>query len=191
MRLTAITILLVISLSSCAKLSSAETRYPDPIHWETKNFHVHFQAGPRGTDGKSFSFYEITHKSPDGYGDSTVMESAHTVNGFKSVTNGISKNWIRIIEDPNGKALLIEEDIPNDCAPCVNYLWVKLDGKFLEGTYLLLPTKTTGDGGGIDYEYPKVIALEDKALKYKYSTGSIISKNIQSIEKADRPTPPG
>ncbi len=191
MRLTAITILLVISLCSCAKLSRAETRYPDPIHWETKNFHVHFQGGPRGLDGKSNSFYQIIQKSPDGLGDSLVMESAHAIAGFGYKEHYDRIDWIRIIEDPNGKALLIEEDIPNDCAPCVNYLWLKLDGMFLEGTYLLLPTKTTGDGGGIDYEYPKVIALEGNTLKYKYSTGSSISKNIQSIEKTDRPTPPG
>jgi hypothetical protein len=187
----AITSLLVISLTSCAKLSREETRYPAPIHWDTKNFRVHFRAGPRGSDGKSFSFYEITHKSPDGYGDGTVMESAHSLHGFQGVTNGIPTNWIRIIEDPNGKALLIEEDIPNDCGPCMNYLWVNLDGNFLVGTYFRLPSKTTGDGGGIDYEYPKVISLEGDLLKYKYSIGNVISKSVQSIEKADRPTPPG
>lgn len=120
------------------------------------------------------------------------MESAHTENGFQSMTNGLPKNWIRIIADPNGKALLIEEDIPNDCAPCMNYLWVSSDSRGnLEGSYFGLPSKSTGDGGGIDYEYPKVISLNSDLLKYKYSKGQPITKNIRTIKKADRPTPPG
>lgn len=104
MRLLAITSLIVISLTSCAKLSREETRYPSPIHWETKNFRIHFQGGPRGLDGKSNSFYQIIQKSPNGLGDSLVMESAHTIAGFGYEEQYDRKDWIRIVEDPHGPA---------------------------------------------------------------------------------------
>jgi hypothetical protein len=121
-----------------------------------------------------------------------VKESAHTLGGFSSVTNGDPKNWIRIVQDPNGRALLIEEEIPNDCGPCSNYLWVHLDANgFFEGTYLRLPLKVTGPPGGIDYEYPKVRSLDGDVLRYDYSTGVGVTKRIDQIEKADHPTPPG
>ena len=192
MRILAFTSLLFISLTSCAKLSREENRYPSPIHWETKNFRVHFQLGPRGNDGRSFSFYQIIAKSPDGLGDSLVMESAHTIRGFKCVTNNDPKDWIRIIEDPSGKALVIEEEIPNDCAPCTNYLWITLDSRgFLEGTYLLLPSESTGNSGGIDYEYPKIHSVSGDTLKYTYKIRGTVSKSIQTIKKAEHPTPPG
>jgi hypothetical protein len=121
-----------------------------------------------------------------------VMESAHTLGGFGSVTNGDPKNWIRIVQDPNGRALLIEEEIPNDCGPCSNYLWVHLDANgFIEGEYLRLPSKVTGPPGGIDYEFPKVRSLDGDVLRYDYSTVVGVTKRIDQIEKSDRPTPPG
>lgn len=121
-----------------------------------------------------------------------VKESAHTLGGFCSVTNGDPKNWIRIVQDSNGRALLIEEEIPNDCGPCSNYLWVHLDANgFIEGTYLRLPSKVTGPPGGIDYEYPKVRSLDGDVLRYDYSTGAGDTKRIDQIDTADHPTPPG
>jgi hypothetical protein len=120
------------------------------------------------------------------------MESAHTLGGFGCVTNGDPKNWIRVVQDHNGSALLIEEEIPNDCGPCSNYLWVHLDSNgFIEGEYLQLPSKATGLPGGIDYEYPRVRSLDGDILSYSYSIGDSIAKRIGQIEKARRPTPPG
>jgi hypothetical protein len=121
-----------------------------------------------------------------------VMESAHSDGGFNSVTNGDPKEWIRIIPDSNGRALLIEEEIPNDCGPCSNYLWVHLDAHgFLEGTYLQLPSEASGHTGGIDYEYPKVRSLESNVLRYDYSRGAAVTTRIDSLVKTDRPQPPG
>lgn len=119
------------------------------------------------------------------------MESAHSTRGFESNEPHHPKYWARVIADPNGEALIIEEDIPNDCAPCKNYLWVHSDSEgYLQGTYFSLPSKSTGNGG-IDYHYPKVISLKGDLLTYQFKTGQPITQNIRSIEKADRPTPPG
>jgi hypothetical protein len=121
------------------------------------------------------------------------MESAHTLEGFNSRTHGDPKNWIRIIEDSNGRALLIEENIPNDCGPCMNYVFIHLDSNgLLDGEYLKLPTKVTGPAYyPINYSYPKVRSLDGDVLRYDYSTGGTVTKRIDQIEKSDRPTPPG
>ena len=192
MRFFSFTLLLVVFHVGCASSHRGNAQSPLTANWKTKNLHVHFQAGPQGPEGGSYSFYEITHTTADDQQRSLVMESAHTTGGFSCVTNGVPKKWIRVIEDPSGKALLIEEEIPNDCGPCSNYLWVRLDSNgFIEGTYLLLPSMTTGDHGGINYEYPHVLSLEGQVLRYRYSTGDTVKQRIESIDKADRPTPPG
>jgi hypothetical protein len=192
MRFSVITLLYAYSLVGCAMSDLRPAQDSVTTNWKKGNFHIHFQAGPRGLEGRSYSYYQIIHSSGGDQKKSLVMESAHSLGGFGSVTNGAPKNYIRIIEDPNGRAVLIEEDIPNDCGPCSNYLWVRLttDG-FLEGKYLRLPSKITGDHGGINYEYPKVHSLTGDLLMIGYSRGGTFSKRVDQIEKADAPTPPG
>jgi hypothetical protein len=192
MRITALTSLLIFLLVGCATTSLHQGEANNTTEWRKGDFRVRFQAGPRGDDGRSYSFYDITHTAAGQQERSIVKESAHTLGGFGSVTNGDPKNWIRIVQDPNGRALLIEEEIPNDCGPCSNYLWVHLDTNgFIEGEYLRLPSKVTGPPGGIDYEFPKVRSLDSNVLRYDYSTGAGVTKRIDQIEKSDRPTPPG
>jgi len=184
--------LLTFSLIGCAHSNRPSESNTASTKWNTGDFGVGFQAGPRGEEGRSYSYYRISHKAAGQQERELVMESAHTLEGFGSVTNGDPKNWIRIVQDPNGLALLIEEQIPNDCGPCSNYLWVHLDAKgSIEGTYLRLPSMVTGPPGGIDYEYPKVRSLDGNVLRYSYSVGATVTKRIDQIEKADRPLPPG
>jgi hypothetical protein len=120
------------------------------------------------------------------------MESAHSEDGFQSVTNPSPRDWIRIVEDANGNAILIEEEVPNDVGPCSNYLWVRLDRYgFLRGEYLRLPSASTGSTGGIHYEYPRVRTLSGEMLTYEFTGGERIQKKLHEIEKAERPMPPG
>lgn len=192
MRSAAITFLLIFPLVGCATSSRSPARDSASTDWKKGDFRIHFQAGPRGREDRSYSYYEIEYSIDGQLKDSLVMESAHSLVGFRSVTNGDPQNYVRIIEDPDRKALLIEEEIPNDCGPCSNYLWVKLNPEgFLEGTYLRLPSKTTGDHRGIDYEYPKVRSLDGDVLTLFYSEGGKVTESIGQIQKADKPTPPG
>jgi hypothetical protein len=186
-------ILLVFSLIGCANSNRPSATNAASTDWKIGDFGVRFQVGPRGHDDRSYSYYQISHKAAGHQERVLVMESAHTIGGFGSVTNGDPKNWIQIAQDPSGRALLIEEEIPNDCGPCSNYLWVHLDTNgFIEGTYLRLPSKVTGiPGEGIDYEYPTVLSLDGNSLRYGYSVGSPVTKRIDQIEKSDRPMPPG
>ena len=192
MRIAAV-MLLAFSLVGCVHSHRSSAAGAASTDWKVGDFRVRFQAGPQGEDGRSYSYYQICHHAAGQQERERVMESAHTVEGLGSVTNGNPKNWIRIVQDPGGRALLIEEQIPNDCGPCSNYLWVLLDANgFLEGTYLRLPSKVTGiPGEGIDYEYPRVLSLTGDTLRYGYTVGSSVSRRIDQIEKSARPTPPG
>jgi hypothetical protein len=185
-------ILLAFSIIGCATSNRPSATNAASTEWKIGDFGVRFQAGPRDQEDRSYSYYKISYTAEGQQERELVMESAHTVEGFSSVTNGDPKNWIRIVKDPNGRALLIEEEIPNDCGPCSNYLWVHLDTNgFIEGTYFRLPTKVTGPPGGIDYEYPKVRSLDGNILSYCYTVGATVTKRIDQIEKSDRPMPPG
>jgi len=191
MRISAF-ILPAFSLIGCANSNRPLATNAASTDWKIGDFGVRFQAGPRGHEDRSYSYYQISHKAAGQQERELVMESAHTLGGFGSVTNGNPKNWIRIVQDPSGRALLIEEEIPNDCGPYSNYLWVHLDTNgFLEGKYLRFPSKVTGPPGGIDYEYPKVRSLDGTILRYDYTVGAIVTKRIDQIEKTDRPMPPG
>jgi len=190
MRITTV-ILLAFLLIGCANSNRPSATNAASTEWKIGDFGVRFQAGPRGQEDRSYSYYRISQKAAGQQERELVMESAHTLGGFGSVTNGDPKNWIRIVQDPSGRALLIEEEIPNDCGPCSNYLWVHLDTNgFIEGTYLRLPSKVTGiPGEGIDYEYPTALSLDGNTLRYRYSVGSPVTKRIDQIEKSVRPMP--
>lgn len=192
MRFAATVCLFSLAVLGCPTTVPRRGDSPTTTGWRLGDFLVRFQAGPRGMEGRSYSYYEVTHAAEGQPERSLVMESAHSLGGFGSVTNGDPRNWIRIVQDPSGRALMIEEEIPNDCGPCSNYLWVHLDANgFVEGTYLQLPSKVTGPPGGIDSEYPKVLSLAGEHLTYKYRTGPGITVSIGQIGKSDRPTPPG
>jgi hypothetical protein len=192
MRIATLTSLIIVLLVGCSTTIPRSGSPPTTAEWKKGDFRVRFQAAPGGKDGRSFSFYDITHTAAQ-FERSLVMESAHTLEGFNSRMHGDPKNWIRIIEDSNGRALLIEENIPNDCGPCMNYVFIHLDSNGrVDGEYLKLPTKVTGPANApINYSYPKVRSLDGDVLRYDYSTGGTVTKRIDQIEKSDRPTPPG
>jgi hypothetical protein len=158
--------------------------------WKTENFDIKFVAGSRDHTGRSFSYYEIKHTAAE---PTLVTGSGHCLDGLNSTTNRDVKNWTSIIEDTNGKALLIEEvSPPNDSGPFTNYLWVHMESPgYLVGTYLRLPPRSNGSTGGIDIEYPRVHSLNGDLLTFSYGAGAEIKRSIGHIEKADEPLPPG
>jgi hypothetical protein len=192
MHIATLTSILTALLTGCSTTVLRGDVSLATTEWKKGDFRLRFQVGPKGKEGRSYSFYEIGHTIAGQQEHSEVMESAHTTEGFECVKNSDPKDWIRIVEDLNGRALLIEEEIPNDCGPCSNYLWVHLDtGGDLESTYLHLPSKVTGLPEGIDYQYPRVISLNGNFLSYSYTEGATVTKRIDQIERSDRPTPPG
>jgi hypothetical protein len=170
--------------------SNRSSNSPLSTTWKTENFDIKFVAGSRDQTGRSFSYYEINHSAAK---PTLVIGSGHCLDGLNGATNRNPKKWTRVIEDPNGNALLIEEvSPPNDCGPVSNYLWVRLiPPGYLEGTYLRLPSKSRGSEGGVDYEYPKVNSLSGDVLTFRYGTEAAISRSIEKVEKADEPLAPG
>jgi len=137
-------------------------------------------------EGAASSFYQIKVKTGAQQERNLVMASAHTLEGLRGSD---PRKWIRMIQDPSGKALLLEDEVPNDCTPCSNYLWIRLSSHdSLEGTYLDLPTKRTGL---TEYENPRVHSLQGDILTYSYTTGRPVSRKLENLKTMDKPTPPG
>ena len=176
-------------LVGCVTSNRADTS-PLTTRWKMPHFDIMFVSGSRDHTGRSFSYYEIKHTQAEA---KLVIGSGHCLDGLNSTKNRDPKNWTRIIEDPNGKALLIEEvSPPNDSGLFSNYLWVHMESPgYLAGTYVRLPPRSNGNEGGVDYEYPRVLSLNGEMLTFSYVRGTAIKKSIKSIEKADEPLPPG
>jgi len=160
--------------------------------WETERFTVRFFAGPRSfEDQKSTSRYEVVPTRLGSRGR-LIVSSAHSTGGFESVTNPAPTNYIKVLPDAKSEALIIQETIPNDCGPCTNYIWIRPDrSTTLTHSYLQLPSRTSGDSRGIDYEFPEVVSLRNGKLTYRYSTGSAITVEAESVPCSQEPTPPG
>jgi hypothetical protein len=182
----------LISLVGCKTTVPTSLDAPTKLEWRKGRFDLSFRAGVQGFDHESSFFYEITYLDDEQRTQKVVMESAHGVDGFRSANWGDPQKWIRMVEDPNGKALLIEEVIPNDCGPSSNYLFAHLEfNGVLKGVYLQLPSKVTGPPEGINYEYPYVRSLDGDFLTYDYRRGPTVTKCITQIEQTENPTPPG
>ena len=158
--------------------------------WKTQKFTIGFRAGPRAFGDRAFSYYEVS-KLSGGAGSYLVIESAESIGSFQCVTNGDPKNYIRIIEDPEGGSLLIEEDVPNEIGPCRNYILVSADENgFLRHKYLKLPERSIGTGP-VNSEFPTVTRLRGSALTYRYSDRKEFTREIKDFPTDTKPTPPG
>lgn len=159
--------------------------------WKSEHFNVRFI--PREiTDGRerSTSRYEITPTRPGT--EQLFASSAQTISGFNTVTNPAPSNYIKVFADAHSEALIIQEVIPNDCAPCTNYIWVRpaSSTKFTH-SYLQLPSRGLDDPASIEYEMPKVVTIRKGQLTYKYSKGKHITVNLDQIPTSSEPTNPG
>ena len=160
--------------------------------WQLAGFHVRFTAGPRRPEERTAAAYQITCTDAAAPGHPLVMASAHSLDRFASVTNADPREWIRLVAAPDRRSLLIEEEIPNDCGPCANHLLVRVgcDGA-LAGTWLRLPSRTTGAPGGIDEDLPRVRALDGETIVFGYSDGSTVRTSIARVPTGYGPVPPG
>lgn len=180
-------------LSGCAGTSVPEPKQASPVNWKTSRYAISFTPGPKDSlhTGKTFSYYRIALlDAPSG---ELTLPSAHSTGGFGTVTNPDPKNWIRLIEDPENSALVIEETIPNDCGPCTNYLLVEPDAErreWLQHRYFKLPERSSGTGG-IDSAFPTITSLRDGRVEYQYPNSPVEQRSVRSLPTEAAPTPPG
>lgn len=153
--------------------------------WKVAQFSVSFQAGPhanREENHRSFSYYSIEIKAAkDTYPFSLVFESALFSDSFTSPKD-LPSDFITLFASESGHSLLIQENVPNDCAPCTNYLLVQVMEQELSYQYLDLPTRGLTE---TEYENARVTAISDKNVTYRYSDGSIGTRSFASSKKSE------
>ncbi|RYD40681.1 MAG: hypothetical protein EOP85_13855, partial [Verrucomicrobiaceae bacterium] len=117
------------------------------VEWKAGEYKVIFRLGPKdGRQGeteaaRSCSHDELSRKLPEhGYPIITGVESAHDNWAF-SFKDG-EDEYFQIYTSPSGKTLLIAERVPNDCAPCMNWILVTGRDGMLVHEYLKLPTRS-------------------------------------------------
>ncbi len=160
--------------------------------WQSPAFSVGFCPGtPQPDRQETPSQYKIV-PTRLGTGGSFAVRSAHTRHGFASTDDPTPSRFIKVFTDPAAEALLIQEVIPNDCAPCRNYLWVRpADRTTFTCTYLQLPSRALGSRFPVDYELPEIVSLQHGQLTYRYTKGASITVPAESLPSAREPTPPG
>ena len=165
--------------------------------WVTGGTTVTFRSGPwkesSGESPRSASSYKVLHRI-DGTTVSTAIESAHYARYFEHSPSVSPAEFIRLFTSESGKTLLIQEEIPNDCAPCTNHILVRLDSKELTHVYLDLPTQDPKPGheNTMDFDEPaEVVAITDSTVTYKHSYGKKKTSEFTKLPSAKRPTFPG
>jgi hypothetical protein len=119
------------------------------------------------------------------------VESAIDVWHFQQNPDSTPAEYIKLFVSPSGRALLIEEEVPNDCAPCWNHVLVRYEDDELEATYLDLPSRVTKETEVFGHT-PQVTGITDQQITYRYNDGKIVTESFKKRVKAEqRPTPPG
>jgi hypothetical protein len=165
--------------------------------WIAAGAKVTFRAGPwkqeSGDLPRSFSSYEILHQV-NGMTVSTAIESAQWADYFKHSPGASSAKFIRLFASESGKTLLIQEEIPNDCAPCTNHILVRLNSEELAHVYLELPTQDPkpGEENSMEFDQPaEVISITDHSVTYNYPGRRKETTEFSKLPSAKRPTFPG
>lgn len=155
----------------------------------SKNFAIELTSGDRVKSADSRFFYRVTKKGAS-------QEKLLVPSGFLDQPESIS-NHVRLIESSDGKQLLIEEDIPNDCWMHKNYLIVSADSGPLEHRFLDLPEVPhegiPGPGGvpKAPNDPSTILSLDGGILTFKYANGTIERRNLDHIRKMSKPHPMG
>lgn len=163
--------------------------------WKKGEFNVRFVAGPdRIEDGlhRKCSFYHVTRwNEARGFVCSVGMESPISLWHFQCDAKARPGDCIRLFVSPSGRTLLIEENVPNDCAPCWNHIVVRWEDGELQATFLDLPERVTKETEVFGHT-PRVSGITDNEVSYQYADGTNVTERFSQRVKAEqRPTPPG
>lgn len=168
-------------------ISSAATT----ADWKVGEYTITFRAGPVQYP-KSFSSYEISRKfESDTHPSSIAVESTISIDSFRGDYATKPSDHIKFSTSSSGKTLLIVEEVPNDCAPCRNWILVRGEEEGLIHDYLDLPSREVKPGDVFE-EKPTVTRVTEHEISFRYSDGVKRTVPVKSLLKADkRPTFPG
>jgi hypothetical protein len=146
-------------------------------------------SGDRVKAADSRFFYRVVKKDAPGV--------THLVpSGFLDRPLSV-EDRVRLIESTDGKNLLIEEDIPNDCWMHKNYLIVSVDKGSLEYRFLdvpELPHEGIPGPGGVPKapnDPSTILSLDGVILTFRYANGTVERRNLDRIRKMSKPHPMG
>ncbi len=192
-RIIATIMMATVFLAGCAARRSSVPTHTTPTtaQWKIGEYSVVFRAGPRESE-KSFSSYEVSRKFETlTYPSSIAVESAQSLKSFQYSPKSTPSEYIKLTSSSSGKTLLIAEEIPNDCAPCVNWILVRGEEDELVYDYLVLPSRETKKSDFFG-ESPTVTKVTENEISFKYSDGVKRTVPVKSVVKAEkRPTFPG
>jgi hypothetical protein len=186
-------IALAIALGGCAdRIQPARAAGNTAHSWQAGKFTVSFQAGPKPFGAgpqRSFSYYVVTRKLLAYSGPASLaIESAHAAESFQRNPKSKPADFIRVFISASGNTLLIQEEIPNDCADCLNYIVVAVRGSEMTYEYLNLPSAPAE----VEAEAARVISISDTDITFGYADGRTLTRPLKSVTKADqRPEFPG
>jgi len=189
-RLISILLACFLSGGCVVKPPSPSTPFPrsGSLEWRSEKWKVSLQRHPY-EDFKPTSVYRITYQTA-GHTATLNETSAFQDNDGYTNDDQVAAN-LRILTDPTGEVLLIQETIPNDCGPCDNYLLVRnVTGK-LEAKWLQMPTSTKRNAGAPEGENPKIIAITTGNLWLQYDAEKAFKVKIDTLEAVPGPFPPG
>jgi hypothetical protein len=153
------------------------------------NFVVELASGDRGKSADSEFFYRVMKKG--------APQDVHIVpSGFLDQPLSM-RDHVRLIESTDGKLLLIEEEIPNDCWMHKNYLIVSADSGSLEHGFLdvpELPHEGIPGPGGVPKapdDPSTILSLDGGILTFRYANGTVERRNLDRIRKMSKPHPMG
>ena len=166
---------------------------PTTAEWKAGEYSVVFHAGPRDSSvPKSFSSYEISRKFESlTYPSSIAVESAQSLDWFRYNPKSTPVEFVKLFTSSSGKTLLIVEDVPNDCAPCENWILVRGEEDSLIYDYLVLPSRLVKPDD-IFEESPTVTKVTENEISFRYSDGKKRTMVVKEHVKPEkRPTFPG
>lgn len=163
--------------------------------WKKGDFSIVFRAGPKPFgEEKSYSSFEISRQFEGLSGPtSIVVESPQDIAYFRWSQKNKPTDFIKLMLSDSGLTLLIEEAVPNDCAPCTNYIlvWADERGRQLDAEYLAFPPGKTAPGD-IFPDQPEIAKLTDTDVTFRYRDGTIRTRSFKTLTKPDRrPAFPG
>jgi len=206
-----LSVLLALSLGALHLTSCAPTKALSPPAvlqpagkgiWTAQagNFHVDLmlRSGENRIEGHPPSRYAVTYRGPKGEQRLEMetlqrleTESQYTTEYFADSYLGKSRPVQAVVSD-NGEALVIDEQIPNDCCATNNYTYIAPDAQgWLTATYFSLDALLKPKGDWETGQLPRVTGIHGHKISYRYRDGTTGAVKVSALKKIDHPVPPG
>lgn len=175
---------------------------PSSTHftWQLGKFTVQFDAGKveHSDEGTiPHSAYKVRYERPSVPSLTAIAYSAQDIETLTYEERFHLPELIRVHVSPSGKSLLIDEYVPNDGAPCRNYIHLEIREDALAFSYLLLPKQAlpspvTSKLGTVVYapihqQVPSVTSLSENTVHFRYPDGIEDSLPLKDVQRASRP----